>query len=315
MTLPVAVHLTGQPGAVLTRTLHWQVPQGSTLCLPHSLPTRLPAACLEADAPRRTSADGRLPRAGLATGKAVRLALPRLHAMLGTLWQPRQYPVMVQGAVMAFEADHGLTTDGVVENPGVGRPVAGSRPPPGQPPPYDYIEVSEGSPGDGYGGARAHRLSTACNTSIAARPTAFGTFPVYALCLDDDEQHKPRRQPLQRPQGAASPTSTAVTRCTGFCARVRLAGARAVSSCRTTLRPWCSTRPDRHVVGSLEADQAVSGSGSRLGLCFKVRLAHADIGIRSARSPCPGPGETTGRVVTRTGRVPDRRLSRRTGVV
>jgi peptidoglycan hydrolase-like protein with peptidoglycan-binding domain len=101
--------------------------------------------------------------------------------MLDTLWQPRQYTVMVQGAVMAFEADHGLTTDGVVEDQvwaDLLRAVVHHQ---ASHLPYDYIEVSEGSPETLYVWRNGRIVyATACNTGIAARPTAFGTFPVYA---------------------------------------------------------------------------------------------------------------------------------------
>ena len=182
VTLPVAVHLAGQPGAILTRTLHWQVPQGSTLRLQQLLaqlgylplawkPTRRAAQTMTAELAAAVS-----PPAGRFVWR-----YPRLHAMLGSLWQPRQYTVMVQGAVMAFEADHGLTTDGVVEDQvwaDLLRAVVHHQ---ASHLPYDYIEVSEGSPETLYVWRNGRIVyATACNTGIAARPTAFGTFPVYA---------------------------------------------------------------------------------------------------------------------------------------
>jgi peptidoglycan hydrolase-like protein with peptidoglycan-binding domain len=109
---------------------------------------------------------------------------PQLRAMLGSLWQPGQYSVLVQGAVMAFEADHGLSTDGVVDGQvwadllraAVRRQVDRQ--------PYDYIEVSKASP-ETLSVWRRGRIvyTTPCNTGIAARPTADGTFPVYARYL------------------------------------------------------------------------------------------------------------------------------------
>ena len=117
LTLPVAVHLAGQPGATLTRTLRWQVPQGSTLrlqqllaqlgYLPLSWKPTLPAA---------TSLAAQLRAAVSPPAGRFVWRYPRLRALLGSLWQPGQYTVMVQGAVMAFEADHGLTTDGVADS-------------------------------------------------------------------------------------------------------------------------------------------------------------------------------------------------------
>jgi len=67
--------------------------------------------------------------------------------------------------------------------------------------PYDYIEVSKASP-ETLSVWRRGRIVTRRRaiTGIAARPTADGTFPVYArYLLDDDERHKPRRQPYSDP--------------------------------------------------------------------------------------------------------------------
>jgi lipoprotein-anchoring transpeptidase ErfK/SrfK len=185
LMLPVAVHLAGQPGAILTRTLHWQVPQGSTLRL-QQLMAQL----------------GYLPLAWIPTGRDVQTLTaelgaavsppagrfvwryPRLRTMLGSLWQPGQYTVMVQGAVMAFEADHGLTSDGVVESQVWADLLGAAVKHQADRLPYDCIEVSEGSP-EALSVWRAGRIvySTPCNTGIVARPTAFGTFPVYARYL------------------------------------------------------------------------------------------------------------------------------------
>jgi lipoprotein-anchoring transpeptidase ErfK/SrfK len=185
LTLPVAVHLAGRPGTTLTRTLHWQVPQGSTLRLQQLLaqlgylplawkPSRRAAQTLTAELAAAVS-----PPAGRFVWR-----YPRLRAMLGSLWQPGQYTVMVQGAVMAFEADHGLTTDGVADSQvwaDLLRAVVHHET---DRLPYDYIEVSEGSP-ETLSVWRNGRIAytTPCNTGIAARPTAFGTFPVYARYL------------------------------------------------------------------------------------------------------------------------------------
>ena len=108
--------------------------------------------------------------------------------MLGSLWQPGQYTVMVQGAVMAFEADHGLTTDGVVENQVWADLLQAVVHHQASHLPYDYIEVSEGSPETLYVWRKGRIVyATACNTGIAARPTAFGTFPVYARYVSTEQ--------------------------------------------------------------------------------------------------------------------------------
>ena len=109
---------------------------------------------------------------------------PRLKSLLGTLWRPGGWTVLVQGAVMAFEANHGLATDGVagrqfwaallqtVAHHHVTRH------------PYYFLDVSTSLPET----LRVWRdgrviFRSLANTGIASRPTALGTFPVYARYL------------------------------------------------------------------------------------------------------------------------------------
>ncbi len=185
LTLPVAVHLAGKSGATLTRTLRWQVPQGSILRLQQLLaqlgylPLVWHATGSGPTSLRAQAAAAVSPPAGRFTWR-----YPTLRTMLGALWQPGQYTAMVEGAVMAFDSDHGLATDGVADNQvwadllraAVGHQVDRQ--------PYDYIEVSEASP-ETLTVWRNGRIAytTPCNTGIAARPTAAGTFPVYARYL------------------------------------------------------------------------------------------------------------------------------------
>ncbi len=100
---------------------------------------------------------------------------------LAALWSPGRANVITQGAVMQFEADHGLAFDGIA-GPQVwadllkavaDRDVAGR--------PYDYVYVSTGSPeylnlwSDG-----RVTFQTLVNTGIPQAPTQAGTWPVYA---------------------------------------------------------------------------------------------------------------------------------------
>jgi peptidoglycan hydrolase-like protein with peptidoglycan-binding domain len=109
---------------------------------------------------------------------------PKLAKLIGTLWQPGQYTVLTRGAVMAFEAEHGLTADGVVGAQvwqALLQAVARDKPVEHT---YDYLDVSMALPET----LRVWRdgrvvYSTAVNTGIASRPTAAGTFPVYARYL------------------------------------------------------------------------------------------------------------------------------------
>ena len=100
---------------------------------------------------------------------------------LSALWKRGASTVLVRGALMAFESDHKLASDGVVGRAvwtallkATTKHLASKRS-------YDYIEVSMSNPET----LRVWRdgrviYSSPANTGIASRPTARGTFPVYA---------------------------------------------------------------------------------------------------------------------------------------
>lgn len=99
---------------------------------------------------------------------------------LTALWQPGTYNQMTKGLVMAFEADHGLTVDGIA-GPQVWssllRAVAANQVNTGG---YNFALASEARPETltiWHNGAQVfHNLA---NTGIAQAPTALGTFNVY----------------------------------------------------------------------------------------------------------------------------------------
>ena len=89
--------------------------------------------------------------------------------------------VITTGAVMSFESDHGLKSDGQA-GPQVWADLLGAAATgAATSAPYDYVYVSKGSPESTTvyrNGAAVY--STPVNTGVAAAPTAAGTFPVYA---------------------------------------------------------------------------------------------------------------------------------------
>lgn len=98
------------------------------------------------------------------------------------LWTPGQYTVMVKGAVMAFEAAHGLAVDGLA-GPQVWTALLAATDGPtiaASPLGYTYALASKTLPEtltvwhDG-----TVIATTRANTGIPAAPTADGTFPVY----------------------------------------------------------------------------------------------------------------------------------------
>jgi peptidoglycan hydrolase-like protein with peptidoglycan-binding domain len=99
---------------------------------------------------------------------------------MSALWQRGVYTTLIKGAVMAFEADHGLADDGVV-GPQVWVALlrAAARHQIGRKH-YDFIEVSLSVPQMlrvWQDGKVIYRCPA--NTGIASRPTEAGTFPVF----------------------------------------------------------------------------------------------------------------------------------------
>ncbi len=105
---------------------------------------------------------------------------PNVPSALRNMWQPGALGVMTQGALMAFENDHGLATVGL-SNPLawqylIHAAVSGTRSTFG----YTFVMVNEGSPESltlWHSGRTV--LSTAVNTGIPSAPTAQGTYPVF----------------------------------------------------------------------------------------------------------------------------------------
>jgi peptidoglycan hydrolase-like protein with peptidoglycan-binding domain len=105
---------------------------------------------------------------------------PAMPPQLSTLWSPGNFNVVTEGAVMAFEADHGLPTDGVAGAvlwrsllDAVAQRVVTTRP-------YTWVVVSETDPETLYVWRAGHVVyDTPANTGIAVAPTELGTWPVY----------------------------------------------------------------------------------------------------------------------------------------
>jgi peptidoglycan hydrolase-like protein with peptidoglycan-binding domain len=103
----------------------------------------------------------------------------RFHAPpeLRSQWQPGVFSTVTRGAVMSFEADHGIEIDGIAGRrvwQGLTGPRAFTKVP------YTYALVRESSPETitVYQTGRAN-LTSLANTGIPEAPTALGTYPVY----------------------------------------------------------------------------------------------------------------------------------------
>jgi hypothetical protein len=181
ITLPAPTDILSTGKTQTSETLTWSVPVGSTLRL-HQLLSEL----------------GYLPLSWQPTGDRVPLTAAAqkaaaLHAPPGTfswrfsdtpaqlqgLWRARTWTRMTQGAVMAFQAEHGLAVDGI---PGAATwhtlisaalkgETAGR---------YSYVVVHRNVPQTLTLWSDGHVILTArINTGVPAAPTPFGTHAVF----------------------------------------------------------------------------------------------------------------------------------------
>ena len=161
--------------------LAWKVPAGSTLRLQEILarlgylPLRWRPA---ADLPATPAAE--VEAAVSAPPGHFSWRYPQTPASLRTLWKPGAWNVVTQGAVMRFQDEHGLATDGVagtqVWRTLLRDDLSGRRSDAG----YSYVFVHETIPQslslwhDG-----RVIVTSPGNTGIAEAPTAPGTWPVF----------------------------------------------------------------------------------------------------------------------------------------
>jgi L,D-transpeptidase catalytic domain len=182
--LPKPVELVQADGSVAKASeVDWTVPPGSTLRLQQLLAQ---AGYLPVDWKPAGKPVAKTPEA------QVRAATdpPRGHfswryrdtpASLREIWSPGQENVVTQGALMSFEDEHEMETDGVA-GPEVWKrlmedTIAGKRKPvPG----YSYVYVSETLPETVTLWHDGHQvLSGPANTGIPGAETELGTFPVF----------------------------------------------------------------------------------------------------------------------------------------
>ncbi len=106
---------------------------------------------------------------------------PNQPQSLTSLWTPGQMNVITKGAVMDFEDQNGLKTDGIASSTVWHDLLADSASGHADANPYRYVYVSESDPETVtvyQSGSVVYR--TLANTGIGVAPTAQGTFTVYA---------------------------------------------------------------------------------------------------------------------------------------
>jgi hypothetical protein len=163
------------------KTLAWRVAAGSTLRLQELLARLgyLPVRWHGVTGSPATPA-GEVAAAVSAPHGTFSWRYSGTPASLQALWKPGSWNVVTQGAVMRFEDEHGMATDGVA-GPEVWRALirddlAGRRYAAG----YSYVFVHENLPQSlSLWHAGRVILTSPGNTGIAQSPTAQGTWPVF----------------------------------------------------------------------------------------------------------------------------------------
>jgi peptidoglycan hydrolase-like protein with peptidoglycan-binding domain len=180
VALPSGVRLVGGKASSASNSGTWTVPPGSTLRLQQLLAQMgyLPLTFHGGSVANTTSAQ---------EGAAVKppsgsfsWRYGNTPSTLRNMWQPGTFGTITQGAVMRFEDDHGLTTDGTA-GPAVWKALiadalAGKHSTFG----YNFVMVSEGSPETLTMWHNGQNVFTVpVNTGIPSAPTALGTYPVF----------------------------------------------------------------------------------------------------------------------------------------
>ena len=169
----VRVRLPGQ-------TLVWKVAGGSTLRLQELLARLGYLPLLWRGVASPPTPAGEVAAAVTAPRGSFTWRFPQTPGSLQALWRPGSWNVVTEGAVMRFQNEHGLATDGVA-GPQVWRALihddlAGRRYGAG----YSYVFVHESIPQSlslWHNGSVI--LTSPGNTGIASAPTAQGTWPVF----------------------------------------------------------------------------------------------------------------------------------------
>jgi peptidoglycan hydrolase-like protein with peptidoglycan-binding domain len=186
VVLPKPVHLASRAGTAMTRTVSWQVQEGSTLRLQQLLAEvgYLPLDWRQTDGyvaatPRAQVAAAMSPPAGRFDWR-----FPNTPPELRSIWHPGDPNQITRGAVMMFEDEHGLAVDALA-GPRVWRAlisdaIAGKRRDKG----YSYVFVHRSVPQslNLWHNGRVI-LSSPGNTGVPAAPTQLGTFPVFEHIL------------------------------------------------------------------------------------------------------------------------------------
>jgi peptidoglycan hydrolase-like protein with peptidoglycan-binding domain len=181
VTLPAGVLLVGGQAAGSDPGGVWTVPAGSTLRLQQLLANLgyLPVAFTQ-DGSVGATISAQEAAATKPPNGTFQWRYPNTPSALQAHWAAGTYGELTKGAVMAFENDHGLVTDGIA-GPSVWKAlIAATLSNQASSFGYTYVYVTEGSPEQinvWHNGKSV--VSGPVNTGIAQAPTVLGTYAVY----------------------------------------------------------------------------------------------------------------------------------------
>jgi peptidoglycan hydrolase-like protein with peptidoglycan-binding domain len=184
--LPSGIRLVGGQSSGGSTAGHWTVPGGSTVRLQQMLAMLgyLPLSFHYAGKHVPSTPGAEEVAAVAPPPGTFSWRYRNTPAALRNMWQPGTSGVMTRGAIMAFENDHGMTTDGVagtaVWKALIAATLAGKKSNFG----YTFVQISEGSPETEqtwHSGKTV--VSGPVNTGISVAPTATGVYPVFEHAL------------------------------------------------------------------------------------------------------------------------------------
>jgi peptidoglycan hydrolase-like protein with peptidoglycan-binding domain len=182
LALPSGVRLVGGQETTTDAAASWTVPLGSTTRLQQLLAQLgyLPLRFNYSGTPTASTVLAQEGAAESPPAGTFSWRYPNTPATLKSFWQPGAYGTMTRGALMAFENDQGLPTDGIA-GPLVWRAlmsaaISGKASTFG----YTWVSVDEAAQRlTLWHSGKTVIASTPVNTGVAAAPTATGTYPVY----------------------------------------------------------------------------------------------------------------------------------------
>jgi peptidoglycan hydrolase-like protein with peptidoglycan-binding domain len=182
LTLPKPVSVAEGTKTRLARTFSWSVPAGLTLRLQQLLAQLgyLPLSWEPTGSDVASTAAAQITAAFQPPAGKFTWRYANTPEQLKALWAPQDWTVVTEGAVMAFEHDHGLTVDGLagplVWNALIEARMKGATSTNG----YSYVLVHRTVPQTlllWHNGATI--LTARVNTGVPAAPTPYGTHAVF----------------------------------------------------------------------------------------------------------------------------------------